>query len=315
VSRAAIDRFLKKQRVIRETDNQQATTKRPGRKVKKKGQIHYDLIELKYKDLPFEPDDLPPFEPENMTEEELAEGEEDPIHKGYIFSAVDALTSLGFFRFHATKTHREVTPLAKQAFEFFSKMLSVPMDKIVAYSDSGSEFKWKTYNSWGVKTVQLKRSSVVEAKNAHLQRVLYRLAKMKKTKNIHQLVKDAQKVVNRTQSSLTKKTPLENATENATDLEKKYNKKRGKHSGVKIHRRALVPGKDKVRVQQQFKKDKGIGYKAYKGTLWSKRSYKVQSKRGNSYKVQGKFHHRDELRLTEEYDAQSEKLIAKREQA
>ena len=152
---------------------------------------------------------------------------------------------------------------------------------------------------------------VIENKNSHFQRVLYRLAKMKKTKNLHKLVKDAQKVVNRTQSSLTKKTPLENATEATTELSEKYNKKRGKDSGIKIHRRALVVG-DKVRVQLKFKKDKGIGFKAYKGDQWSKRTYKIQTKRGNSYKVQGKFRHRDEIRLTEDYDEESEKLLKKR---
>ena len=313
VSRAAIDRFLKKQRIVVESDNQQATSKRGSRKVHKKGQIHYDLVEIKFKDLPFEPDDLPEEKADkDKTDEEKAEGERDPVHKGYIFSAVDALTSLGFFRFHAHKTHKEVTPIAKQAFEWFSKMLSVPMDKLVGFSDQGSEFSFKTYNSWGVKTIQLKRSSVVENKNSHLQRVLYRIAKMKKTKNLHQLVKDAQKIVNRTQSSLTKKTPLENANDTTADVAKKYNRKRGKDSGIKIKRRPLVVG-DKVRTQLLFKKDKGIAYKAYKSEMWSKRSYRVQTKRGNSYKVNGKFRHRDELRLTADYDEKSEKLIKKRE--
>jgi len=312
VSRAAIDRFLKKQRIVRETDNQQATSKRPSRKVTKKGQLHYDLVEIKFKDLPFEPDDLPEEKADkDKTDEEKAEGERDPVHKGYIFSMVDALTSLSFFRFHAYKSYTEVTPIAKQAFEWFSKMLSLPINKLVGYSDKGAEFNFKKYNSWGVRTVQLKRSSVVENKNSHFQRVLYRIAKMKKTKNLHQLVKDAQKIVNRTQSSLTKKSPLENANDATTVVAEKYNRKRGKDSGIKIKRRPLVVG-DKVRTQLLFKKDKGVSFKAYKAQTWSKRAYKVQAKRGSSYKVQGKFRHRDELRLTEDYDQESEKLLNKR---
>jgi hypothetical protein len=312
VSRAAIDRFLKKQRIVRETDNQQATSKRGSRNVTKKGQIHFDLIEIKFKDLPFEPDDLPEEKADkDKTDEEKAEGERDPVHKGYIFAAVDALTSLGFFRFHAYKSYTEVTPIAKQAFEWFSKMLNVPLNRLVGYSDKGAEFNFKTYNSWGVRTVQLKRSSVVENKNSHFQRVLYRIAKMKKTKNLHELVKDAQKVVNRTQSSLTKKSPLENAKDVTSVVAEKYNRKRGKDSGIKIKRRPLVVG-DKVRTQLLFKKDKGVSFKAYKAQTYSKRAYKVQGKRGNTYKVQGKFRHRDELRLTEDYDEESEKLLNKR---
>jgi len=312
ISREAIDRFLKKQRIVRETDNQQATSKRGSRKVNKKGQLHFDLIEIKFKDLPFVPDDLPEEKKDSeKTEEELAEGEQDPVHKGYIFSMVDALTSLSFFRFHAFKTHVQVTPIAKQAFEWFSKMLSVPMDKLVGYSDKGSEFKFKTYNSWGVRTIQLRRSSIVENKNSHFQRVLYRIAKMRKTKTLHELVKDAQKVVNRTQSSLTKKSPLENAKDVTADVAEKYNKKRGKDSGIKIKRRPIIVG-EKVRIQLLFKKDKGIAFKAYKAKTWSKRLYRVQAKRGNSYKVNGKFRHRDELRLTVDYDKESEKLIKTR---
>jgi hypothetical protein len=134
---------------------------------------------------------------------------------------------------------------------------------------------------------------------------------MRKTKTLHELVKDAQKVVNRTQSSLTKKSPLENAKDVTADVAEKYNKKRGKDSGIKIKRRPIIVG-EKVRIQLLFKKDKGIAFKAYKAKTWSKRLYRVQAKRGNSYKVNGKFRHRDELRLTVDYDKESEKLIKTR---
>jgi hypothetical protein len=314
VSRKKIDDFLKKQRIVRETDNQQPQTKRKSRKVTKKGQLHFDLIELKFRDLPFEPDDLPEEKAEkDKTDEEKAEGERDPVHKGYIFSMVDALTSLSFFRFHAYKSYTEVTPIAKQAFEFFSKMLNVPLNRLVGYSDKGGEFNFKKYNTWGIRTVQLKRSSVVENKNSHMQRVLFRLAKTLKTKNLHQLVKDTQKVVNRTQSSLTKRSPLENAKDATAAVAEKYNKKRGRDSGQKIKRRALVVG-NKVRTQLLFKKDKGVGFKAYKADQWSKRTYVIKKKRGASYLVNKKYRHRDELRLTADYDKESEKLIKKREQ-
>ena len=72
-----------------------------------------------------------------------------------------------------------------------------------------------------------------------------------------------------------------------------------------------MPGKDKVRVQLKLKKDK-VMHKAYQGDLWSKRLYAVKSKKGNYYVVNGKSRHRDELRLTAEYDKESEKLMQAR---
>ena len=105
-------------------------------------------------------------------------------------------------------------------------------------------------------------------------------------------------------------TAMKSAHEKRATAEK-YNKKRGKDSGVKIIRRALVPGKDKVRVQQIYDKDKGH-YKAYLGKMWSKKLHKVTKKKGNRYVVNKKLYHRDELRLTEDYDKESEKLLAKR---
>ena len=165
---------------------------------------------------------------------------------------------------------------------------------MTVYSDEGSEFNWKQYQKWGLKTITVKQSPVIEAKNSHFQRALYRIAKMKKTRNIHELTNLAMTQINRTVSSLTGKAPIENLGEAVTDLSKKYNKKRGKDSGIKTIRRALVPGKDKVRVQRLHEKDKGH-YKAYLGVMWSKKLHKVTSKRGNRYVVNKKSYHRDHM--------------------
>ena len=136
---------------------------------------------------------------------------------------------------------------------------------------------------------------------------------MKKTKDIHKLTQMAMAQLNRTVSSVSKKAPVENIRDPESKVSEKYNKKRGKDSGVKIKRRALVPGKDKVRIQLIHKKDKPVKYKAYKGIMWSKRAYAVKSKKGNRYVVNGKLRHRDELRLTEDYDPKSEALLKSRE--
>ena len=310
VARKAVDDWLKKQRVIRETDNQQATTKRPKRQVKTKGQLHIDLVEIKWKDLPFEPKALKDIGWAKMSDEEKAEGS-DAVTKGYFFGCVDSLTSLSYYKFAKFKNHKYITPIAKFAFQWMSRHLGVPMNKLVVKSDMGSGFDWKKYQSWGIRTITVRRDAFIEAKNSHFQRVLYRLAKMNTTKDLHKLTEKVMTQMNRTVSSVSKKAPVENLKENVTDLQKKYNAKRGKVSGVKVKKKALVPGKVKVRVQLQWAKDK-THYKAYQATMWSKRTYVVKSKRGDRYTVRNKTYHRDELKLTEDYDPKSEKLLKKR---
>ena len=96
----------------------------------------------------------------------------------------------------------------------------------------------------------------------------------------------AMTVVNRTQSSLTKVAPVEALEEKQTELAEKYNKRRGKDSGVKIKLRPLKIG-ESVRLQViSDKKRGGEFFKAYKAESWSKRRYKVLQKRGNRYKLQ-----------------------------
>ena len=100
VSRAKIDKLLKGQSVIRETDNRQPTTTRKKRKVHKKGQLHFDLVEIKFKDLPFTPTD-----------------KDIEVSKGYFFGCVDQLTGLSFFEFSPYKDYTDITPIAERAFK------------------------------------------------------------------------------------------------------------------------------------------------------------------------------------------------------
>ena len=113
--------------------------------------------------------------------------------------------------------------------------------------------------------------------------------------------------MNRTVSSVSKDTPNKNAEKAKSELSTKYNMKRGKDSGIKIRLKPLSVG-DRVRFQKKGAKDK-VMHKAYHADLWSKKAYLVTSKRGNRYIVNGKLYHRDNLRLTEEYDEESEYLV------
>ena len=104
VSRAAIDKFLKAQHIIRETDTLQPRTKRASRRVLKKGQIAFDLVEINWKDVGFKPTD------QNITGE-----------AGYIFTVADALTGLLWAKFAPNKDRHIITRLRRRASSGWSK--------------------------------------------------------------------------------------------------------------------------------------------------------------------------------------------------
>ncbi len=312
ISRKDVDNFLKKQRSIRETDNQQPSTKRKPNRVNTKGRLHIDLVEITFKDLPFDP-----IIPKNkrlwktLTDEEKAEGEDVNDKHGYFFGCVDSITSLSFYQFSNFKNYKYITPIAKECFEWFSKKLGIPMSKLTLKSDAGSEFDWNRYTKWGIRSFIVKSDPFIEGKNSHFQRVLYRIAKMKKTRNLDKLCNLAMIQLNRTVSSVSGDIPIINADRGTKELSEKYNSKRGKGTGVKVKLKPLVPGKDQVRIQLKFKKDKEH-HKAYHGDLWSKRVYAVKSKKGDRYVVNKKLRHRDELKLTAVYDKESEEIVRER---
>ena len=291
VSRKQIDLFLKKQRIIRETDDQQPAVRKKGRRVLKKGQLHLDLVEIKFDDLPFTP-----------TDKDIDQS----TNKGYILGMVDALTSLAYFKWHPHKTQSQVTPIVRGAVSWFERKLKTNKSKFTIYSDKGREFSFPTYEKWGIKTIQLARSPIIEAKNAFFQRTLFRLAKMENTRNLKQLITQATDIMNNTISKVSKHTPLENLAEKTGSVAEKYNKVRAKAGKSRL--RDIIPGTDKVRINLVGPK-KGLDHKAYKGKTWSKKIYSVSKKRGVRYLVDKKYYHRGDLKITSDYDAKSEGML------
>jgi hypothetical protein len=188
------------------------------------------------------------------------------------------------------------------------------MQKLFAMSDKGGEFDFALYKTWGIRLKQLARSALIENKNAQFQRALYRLVKLNQTNRLRVLVKSAMSIVNKTQSSLTKKTPEEAAKTNNLQLADGYNKKRGKESGMKIKARALKK-EDMVRINLIGPK-KDSFYKSYKAKTWSVQLYRILGRRGQTYLVNGpkgkKYYHRDLLRLSVNNDQKSEKILKER---
>ena len=259
VRRAVIDKVLKAQRVIRETDNNKPKTTRKPRRVNKRGQIAFDLIDVRFADLG--------FVPRNRDEHLLTlKGKSDARKFGYIFSCAEQLTGLTFCEWVPAKYQKYVTPIARRCFNWMAKQLDIPISKMFAVSDKGDEFAFKLYKKWGLRHKTMDRASLIEAKNAHIQRVLYRIAKMGISRDIKELLKMTQDVVNNTKSSLTKVTPNE--------------------------------------------------AEAYKGKTWSRKAYPILQTRGNTYKIDGpkgkKFYHADNLKLTNTYDAEADRIVASR---
>lgn len=304
ISRKMIDKFLKAQNFIRETDTAQPTSKKASRRVKKKGQLSFDLIEINWDDLKFKPPEMVDYD----------EANDETNDSAYIFSCVDALTGVMYCEFSPKKTQKEITPIAKRCFKYFARVLQVPLNRLVGLSDKGSEFNFKLYEKWGLRLKQLPRASLIENKNAQFQAALYRIAKLNLTKNIDELVEKALKIVNRTKSRLTKVAPFEALQKTNVELEKKYNRKRGPQSGLKVKVRPLKIG-DMVRLNLIGPKKTSF-FKAYKADQWSKRRYPILAKRRNKYKIDGPkgkvFYHRDDLKLTSKSDKKTAMELYKR---
>jgi hypothetical protein len=322
ISRAQIDKFLKAQNIIRKTDRLQPTSKRTKRKVNRKGQIGYDLIEINWKDLGFKPKEIKIYEKQlrsgdidyDPTDPHLKKKPKLPVTAAYMFSAVDKITGFLFVEFAVNKSRKVITPIAKRAFQMFAKLFKIPLSKLVVFSDKGKEFDFVKYKSWGIRHVQLAREPLIEKKNSQFQAALYRVAKMNISLEISELIKRSLNIVNRTKSKLLKMAPFEaiNVPEGTLSID--YNKKRGKGSGIKVKARELIVG-DMVRLNLVGMKKTSF-YKAYKGDQYSTQRYEILTKRGNRYKINGpdkkKFYHRDDLRLTSVLDMKTEHVLRKR---
>jgi len=301
IPRAAIDKLLKAQSVIRETDKRQPkTTAKKSRQIHKRGILEYDLVEIYLDQLTglTEPDDV-------------------KVKKGFFFGMVDRLTGLSFYEFATHKSYAKITPVAKRAFAWFAKKLKVPQNNLVGISDSGGEFHFEKYKTWGIRIKILARGPAIESKNAQFQSVLYRLAKLKTTISLKVLTRKTVEILNNTRSSLHRMTPNESLAAETKKISDTYNSNRhGKHTKMAVRARKLKKN-DKVRlINKEFSTKEKMDYKTYKGLHWSTVVYTVLAIRGNSYKIDGpkgkKFYHRDDLRLTSESDKESERIIKER---
>ena len=292
IRRSTVDDFLRSQSWITDTANKKPK-KTLSWRVKKFGEIEYDTVVVKWKDLGYKPSDSEQCwynEKKTLPWDDDVYGDVD-IHKnreamGHFFTAVDSFSGLTYIRYTTAISQPHVTPIAKHAFRWFAKQFKLKLNQLVGISDHGSEFDFELFKKWGIKIRLVPRGGRIEQKNSHIQRVLYRLAKVHKGMKIHSLVKLVQDNINNSPRK-DGDTPM--------DLVGGKVKKKAKGKKSKITRPTINVG-DRVRVMKYGIRKKEM-YKAYKGEQWGKTVYTVKKKHGTTYYTlsDGKKHHISDL--------------------
>ena len=259
--------FLKKQRVIRMTDNAPPKQKHGGRKLNKKGELECDLFYIGKDDLP----------------KSLQSG---TAEQTYALNVVDRLTSYCKVYFlGGTRTAKKVRPYLVKAVAFFAKLLNVEKKDMHMYHDGGGEFSDKNMDSLGVPHTQLDVGPKVEQKNSHIQRVFHRLKNSKRISSITDGLAQAEKIVNGSYNRIMKMSAEEavkkyNDPEETKKLILKYNDQREK---ADLDRRADLSIGDYVRIVVKSTKESEF-YKAYRGKTYTREGYPVNPKNKHLYK-------------------------------
>ena len=259
--------FLKKQRVIRMTDNAPPKQKHGGRKLNKKGELECDLFYIGKDDLP----------------KSLQSG---TAEQTYALNVVDRLTSYCKVYFlGGTRTAKKVRPFLVKAVAFFAKLLNVEKKDMHMYHDGGGEFSDKNMDSLGVPHTQLEVGPKVEQKNSHVQRVFHRLKNSKRISSITDGLAQAEKIVNGSYNRIMKMSAEEavkkyNDPEETKKLILKYNDQREK---ADLDRRADLSIGDYVRIVVKSTKESEF-YKAYRGKTYTREGYPVNPKNKHLYK-------------------------------
>ena len=261
--------FLKKQRVIRMTDNAPPKQKHGGRKLNRKGELEADLFFISKKDL----------------ENHIRTGAKDLYA---VLNVVDRLTSYCKVYYVLSKEVSKVKEKLKQAADFFSEKLKVEKKQLTFYTDRGTEFPPTSFESLGVKHEYITVGPKVEQKNSHIQRVFHRLKNAKRIKNVQDGLDQSEKIVNESYNRIMKMTAEEavtkyNSPEETKKLIQKYNAKREKAD--KDRRKALEVG-DFVRIVVKSTKASEF-YKAYRGKTYTREGFPVNEKNKNAPSFKG----------------------------
>ena len=266
VSRRQWLTFLKKQRVIRLTDNAPAARKRGGKKLTRKGELEMDLFFISRNDVP----------------KHMQIGVKDMYP---VLVVVDRLTSLCFVAYTGRKLQSKVSPKVKEALDFFAQKLNMPKQNLVMYADAGKEFDPKVLKDAKVEFNIVTAGNKVEKKNSDIQRQFHRLKNAKRLTSVSDGLKQATIIVNNSYNRVIKMSANEAAEkysnkEETTKLLTEYNKHRAKADTDR--RRPLKVG-DHVRIVMKSTKNNPF-YKAYRGKQYTKEGYPVSESNKQFFK-------------------------------
>ena len=215
ISRRNWTDFLKKQRVIRMTDNAPPKQKKGGKQIHRPGEIEVDLFFISKNDVRM----FSQYANDKSVQQSIP-----------VVNMVDRLTSFAWASQSGSKEAKSVLEVVKEGVKFFAKLFRLKQDSIHLYTDGGPEFE-RLKDKFHHITVLV--GSKVEQKNSHLQRNFHRIKNAKRGNTIKNVLQQALNTTNNSYNRILKKTPAEAAEEYSTPegikkLKEDYNKHRAK---------------------------------------------------------------------------------------
>jgi len=302
ISRRAVMEFIRKQKPLGEVKAALNKPKRSGGERLNNYVFETDLIFLKKGDL----------------EKANRKFHRDEINElTYFLSTVEKVTGLCKFDHVLTKQAPIVTPLVIKHCEALAKELNTTIKKCDIRMDRGGEFSITELKKHFKKAEYVNSGVAVENKNAQFQKCFFQILRQRKSTDIHDAMRQSEKLLNNTYNRIHKKTSNELVER---DDEKKdineYNDTR--KSFIAGDKRKPFDVGQHVRILEKSKKP-GIEYKRYKNKTYSQQVYVIKktTKKANpkKYYVDGRWFIQSDLLKSAPRDKQSIQLVKERDKS
>ena len=235
----------------------------------------------------------------------------------YFLSTVEKVTGLCKFDHVLTKLAPVVTPLVIKHCEALAKQLGTTIKKCDIRMDRGGEFSITELQKHFKKAEYVNSGVAVENKNAQFQKCFFQILRQRKATDIHDAMKQSEKLLNNTYNRIHKQTSNELVERNdeKEDIKEYNNKRTDFQAGDK--RKDFEVGQH-VRILVKSKKP-GIDYKRYKNKTYSQQVHIIQktTKRAKpkKYRVDGKWMLQSDLLKSAVRDKKSKELVEERDKS
>ena len=235
----------------------------------------------------------------------------------YFLSTVEKVTGLCKFDHVLTKLAPVVTPLVIKHCEALAKQLNTTIKKCDIRMDRGGEFSLTELQKHFKKVEYVNSGVAVENKNAQFQKCFFQILRQRKSTDIHDAMRQSEKLLNNTYNRIHKKTSNELVERNDEKEDiKEYNSKRATFiAGDK--RKGFEAGQH-VRLLVKSKKP-GIDYKRYKNKTYGTQVYVIKKTTKKAtpkkYYVNGKWMLQSDLLKSAPRDKKSIQLVEERDKS